>query len=89
MRYLHRMNESPEMKELAGIAARLAKIEKERDQLRERALTLSLIALKDGVAPSEVSDLSPYSPAHLRKLAREQGIPAAPPGIKPKRKIEL
>lgn len=80
------MTDPPEMKELDAVTARLGKIEKEREQLRDRATDLVLAALRKQVPPTEVADRSPFSSAHVRKLARDSGIPPAPPGIKPKKR---
>lgn len=51
-----------------------------------RADTVNAVvdALRDGVGPTEVTDLSPFTAAYVRRLARENGIPPARPGIKAK-----
>jgi hypothetical protein len=41
-------------------------------------------ALRQGLTPTEVVELSPYSPAYVRKIARRHEIPAAPLGRKPR-----
>lgn len=73
------------MKELDAITARLKEIEPERETLRARAAVLAVAALKKKVPPTEVANRSPYTAAHLRKLARDAGIPPATRGIKPRR----
>jgi hypothetical protein len=72
-------------KELDTITARLVKVERERSQLRDRAAELVVDQLRRGVPPTEVAARSPFSPAHVRKLARDAGLPPAPPGIKPRK----
>ncbi|TQL35618.1 hypothetical protein FB564_0677 [Salinispora arenicola] len=39
-------------------------------------------ALRDGLGPTDVERLSPFSGAYVRKLAREHEIPPALPGPK-------
>jgi hypothetical protein len=43
-------------------------------------------ALRDGVPPTEVVQLSPFSATYVRILAREHGVPPAPGGLKPRAK---
>jgi hypothetical protein len=80
------MTEPPEMKELDAVTAELREIEKRREPLRDRAAELVVAALRKDMPPSEVAARSPFSAAHVRTLAREAGIPPAPPGIKPRKR---
>lgn len=80
------MNDPPEMVELGAVTARLKRVETEREKLRDKATELVVAALKKQVPPTQVANQSPFSPAHVRKLARDNGIPPAPPGIKPRRR---
>lgn len=79
------MTDDAKMSELAAVTAKLRKIDKERDPLRERATQLVLDLLRAGTSPTEVVEASPYSAAYVRKLARDNDIPPAGPGIKPRR----
>lgn len=80
------MTELPEMKELDAVTAELRKIDQRRTGLRDRAKELVIAALRKDVPPTEVADRSPYSHAYVRTLAREHGIPPAPPGVKPRKR---
>lgn len=80
------MTDPPEMIELGSVTTRLKRIETEREKLRDRATELVVAALKKQVPPTRVADQSPFSPAHVRKLARDHGIPPAPPGIKSRKR---
>ena len=61
---------------------------READQLLEQARQVVIDAvvgaLRAGVPPTEVIDLSPFSPAHVRVIAREHGIPPAKGGPRKK-----
>jgi hypothetical protein len=52
---------------------------------RERAEHIAAVvaALKAGKRPTDVASWSPFTPAHLRKLARGAGIPPARKGRSP------
>lgn len=45
-----------------------------------------LAALKDGVPPTTVAELSPFTATYVRQKAREAGIPAATTRRSPKRR---
>lgn len=49
---------------------------------RERADHIAAVidALKAGRRPTEVASWSPFTPAHLRKLARDAGVPPTAKG---------
>lgn len=74
------------MIELGTVTTRLKRVETEREKLRDKATELVVAALKKQVPPTQVANRSPFSSAHVRKLAREHGIPPAPPGIKPRKR---
>jgi hypothetical protein len=61
---------------------------READQLLEQAWQVVIDAvvgaLRAGVPPTEVIELSPSSPAHVRVIAREHGIPPAKGGPRKK-----
>jgi hypothetical protein len=70
---------------LAAATRRYEQTEAAHDEARKAAIEAVLAALRAGVGPSEVERLSPFTGAYVRKLARENGIPPAPPG--PKRAV--
>lgn len=53
------------------------------EEAREAAVVAVLAALRAGVGPTVVADRSPFTAAHVRKLARDAEIPPAKPGKKP------
>ena len=61
---------------------------READQVLEHArqvvIDAVVRALRAGVPPTEVIELSPFSPAHVRVIAREHGIPPAKGGPRKK-----
>lgn len=68
--------------ELVAATRRYRRTEAAHEESRQAAITAVLAALRGGVGPSEVERLSPFTGAYIRKLAREHGIPPAPPGPK-------
>lgn len=70
---------------LAAATRRYEQTEAAHEDARREAIEAVLVALRAGVGPSEVERLSPFTAAYVRRLARENGIPPAPPG--PKRAI--
>lgn len=58
---------------------------RELEQAHDAVVAAILAALKAGAGPTEVANRSPFTAAHVRKLAREAGIPPAKPGIKSKK----
>ena len=47
-----------------------------RDKAREKHFAAVIAALQSGKAPTDVSDLSPFTATHLRQVARDAGIEA-------------
>lgn len=70
---------------LAAAAARYRRADKARSDAHDAVVAEILAALKAGEAPTEVAAESPFTAAHVRKMARDAGIPPARPGLKPKR----
>lgn len=54
--------------------------EKAHEASREAAVQAVVTALRAGARPTDVTDRSPFSPAHVRNLAREHGIQPARKG---------
>jgi hypothetical protein len=53
------------------------KAERQFDEARQAVIQAVVTALRAGVPPTEVVELSPFSPAHVRVIARDHGIPPA------------
>lgn len=68
--------------ELVAATRRYRETEAAHEDARRDVIAAALAALREGVGPSEVERLSPFTSAYLRKLAREEGIPPAAPGPK-------
>lgn len=66
--------------ELREVTAQFKELERQLDELREKAGPLVVSLLKAGEPPTEVADLSPFSTAWVRNLARANGIPPASRG---------
>lgn len=62
--------------------------ESAHEAARQAVIAASLAALRAGVTPNEVEQLSPFTTAYVRKLARAEGIPPAPRGPKPKARTD-
>jgi uncharacterized protein (DUF2267 family) len=67
---------------LAAATRRYEKTEAAHDDARRAVVDAVVAALKADVPPTEVERLSPFSGAHIRKLAREHDVPPAAPGPK-------
>jgi hypothetical protein len=52
------------------------------EEARQEAIAAVLAALRAGIAPTEVERLSPFTAAYVRRIARDNGVPPAPPGPK-------
>lgn len=52
------------------------------EDARQQAIQAVLAALRGGIGPTEVERLSPFTGTYIRKIARENGVPPAPPGPK-------
>ena len=72
--------------QLRRASAKYLKTGQEHDAAQEALLAVVVAALRQGLTPTEVVELSPYSPAYIRKIARQHEIPAAPLGRKPRTK---
>jgi hypothetical protein len=58
--------------------------EQRREHARQVLVDAVVAALRAGVPPTEVVELSPFSPAHVRVIARQHGIPPAKGGPRKK-----
>ncbi|MBB5824734.1 hypothetical protein [Micromonospora carbonacea] len=68
--------------ELSAATKRYRRTEAAHEAAREAVVAAVVAALRQGVGPTEVERLSPFSGAYIRKLARQNDVPAAPPGPK-------
>ncbi|MFK4091128.1 hypothetical protein ACI2LF_43885 [Kribbella sp. NPDC020789] len=68
--------------ELAEATRLYRQTESAHEAARQAVIAASLDALRAGVTPNEVEQLSPFTTAYVRKLARAEGIPPAPRGPK-------
>ncbi|WP_426505430.1 hypothetical protein ACPPVO_47235 [Dactylosporangium sp. McL0621] len=68
--------------DLVAATKRYERTEHAHEEARQEAISAVLAALRAGVGPTEVERLSPFTGAYIRKVARENGIPPAPPGPK-------
>ena len=60
---------------LAEEARRYRRAAAAKEAASQAAIGHALALLRAGVAPSEVTRLSPFTDSYIRKLARENGIP--------------
>src|ERR1051326_7684551 len=68
--------------QLTAATRRYRTTEADHEQARQAALNPVVPALRASIGPAEVPRLSPFTPAYVRKIARDNGIPPAPPGPK-------
>ncbi|MEI8411454.1 MULTISPECIES: hypothetical protein [unclassified Kribbella] len=68
--------------ELADATRLYRQTENAHEEARKAVIAAALAALRAGVTPNEVEDLSPFTSAYVRRLARAEGIPPAPRGPK-------
>jgi hypothetical protein len=68
--------------QLVAATKRYKATETDHEKARQAAISAVIDALKSSIGPVEVARLSPFTSAYVRKLARERGIPPAPPGPK-------
>jgi hypothetical protein len=67
---------------LIAATERYRRTEADHEEARRAAIDAVLAALRSDIGPTEVERLSPFTAAYVRRLAREHGIPPAPPGPK-------
>lgn len=68
---------------LKASTRRYRRTEAAHEESRKASTADVLAALKDGVPPTKVAALSPFTATHVRKLARDAGIPPARKGKPP------
>ena len=70
--------------EIRRAVARYARTERAHQAAQEALIIAVVAALRAGVSPTEVVELSGFSATYARRIARENGIPPAPLGRKPR-----
>lgn len=68
----------PAIERIRRATAKYRRAEKALDEARSEARDAVLDALRAGERPTPVADASPFTPAWVRALARENGIEAQP-----------
>ena len=74
------MNQSDHEAALRASTARYKETATAHEEAREASVADVVAALKDGVIPTRVAELSPFTATHVRKIARENGVPPARKG---------
>lgn len=70
--------------ELDEATRRYGHTEREHADARDRVVSAVVTALREGMSPTEVAARSPFTPAYVRRIAREHDIEPARPGPKKK-----
>ncbi|MGW1463829.1 hypothetical protein ACWCPT_05675 [Streptomyces sp. NPDC002308] len=71
-----------ELEALDQATSRYAETETAHAEARTAAIEAALTALRAGKRPTDVADRSPFTPAYIRRIARDAGIEPARPGPK-------
>ena len=83
-RWRYRVSVNDPRQSLGRASEQYREAEQRFDQTRQALVDAVVEALLAGVPPTEVVDLSPFSPAYVRVIAREHGIPPARGGPRKK-----
>jgi hypothetical protein len=67
---------------IRNAADRYRETETVHEKARAKLIAVVVEALKDGERPTDVTSWSPFTPAYIRRLAREHGIAGRPPGAR-------
>jgi UDP-N-acetylmuramoylalanine-D-glutamate ligase len=71
--------------ELGRATVRFRDAERKYKVAREAVIEAVVAALRDGVEPAEVVELSPFSASFVRATARKHEVPPARVGVKPRK----
>ncbi|WP_367134486.1 MULTISPECIES: hypothetical protein [Streptomyces] len=71
-----------EMEALVEATRRYRETERAHEEAREDAIEAVVSALRAGKRPTDVADRSPFSPAYVRRIARDHEVEPARPGPK-------
>jgi hypothetical protein len=83
-RWRYRVSVNDPRQSLGRASEEYREAEQRFDQARQALVGVVVEALRAGVPPTEVVELSPFSPAYVRVIAREHGIPPARGGPRKK-----
>ena len=83
-RWRYRVSVNDPRQSLSRASEKYRKDEQRLDQSRRVLIDAVVDALRAGVPPTEVVELSPFSSAHVRVIARQHGIPPARGGPRKK-----
>ncbi len=72
------------MSALTAATRRYRQTAAKHEEARKEVIAAAVEALKAGDSPTEVAEQSPFTPAYVRRLARDHDIPPAPTGRKPR-----
>lgn len=75
-----------ERDDLIAATKRYLSLKPEWEEAQKAVADAIVAALRADISPTEATELSPYTPAYVRKLARAAGVPRALPGPKPHKK---
>lgn len=75
---------TPTLRALSAATRRYRQTASKHQEARVEAVGAALAALRAGDEPAAVAAESPFTPAYIRRLAREAGIPPAATGRKPR-----
>jgi len=75
-----------ELEAVTQTGRRWRSADKARDKARAEHFGAVIAALRAGQPPTEIAERSPFTAAHLRKIARDAGIPAATRQKRPPRR---
>jgi|HigsolmetaAR202D_1030399.scaffolds.fasta_scaffold52478_1 hypothetical protein len=80
------MTETDRLAALAESTRRYREAAAEHERARRAVIRDVVAALRAGLRPTDVVASSPFTAAHVRKIAREHGIAPAPRGGRRERK---
>ncbi len=67
---------------LDASTARYRQTEQAHEEARQEVVAAALAALRAGERPTDVAEHSPFTDSYIRRIVRENGIAAQPPGGK-------
>jgi len=72
-----------ELAKLRAATRKYERLTKKAKEAREEVLNQAVAALKAGEWPRDVVEASPFTDAYIRRIARDNGLDPAKPGVKP------
>jgi hypothetical protein len=74
-----------EMNVLTAATKKYERAKERAETAKQEVIEAVLVALRAGERPTDVAEQSPFTPAYIRRIARDHGIEPAAPGPKPSR----